>query len=55
MALGDGICDFPAVLELLESADYDGWVVAEEESEDARRDGIAAINKNRAYLRSLGY
>ena len=42
-------------MELLESAHYDGWLVAEEESEDARRDGAAAIRKNRAYLRSIGY
>jgi len=55
VALGDGICDFPAVMALLESAGYDGWVVAEEESADAHRDGVAAIRKNRAYLRSIGY
>lgn len=55
VALGDGVCDYPAVMDLLESAGYDGWVVAEEESEDARRDGLAAIRKNRAYLRSIGY
>ena len=54
VALGDGVCDFPAVLELLRSVGYNGWVVAEEESEDARRDGAAAIRKNREYLRSLG-
>lgn len=53
--LGEGVCDFAAVLELLESAGYDGWVVAEEESEEARRDGLAAIRKNRAFLRLLGY
>lgn len=55
VALGEGVCDFPAVMELLESAGYDGWVVAEEESEAAGRDGVAAIRKNRAYLRSIGY
>ena len=55
VALGEGICDFPAVMELLASAGYDGWVVAEEESEAARRDGAAAIRRNRAYLRSIGY
>lgn len=53
--LGEGVCDYPAVMDLLESAGYRGWVVTEEESEDARRDGIAAIQKNRAYLRSIGY
>ena len=54
-ALGEGICDLGSILDLLESVGFDGWVVAEEESEDARRDGGAAIRKNRAFLRSLGY
>lgn len=55
VALGEGICDFPGALKLLEAAGYGGWIVAEEESADARRDGVAAIRKNRAYLRALGY
>jgi sugar phosphate isomerase/epimerase len=55
VGLGEGVCDFPAVLALLESAGYGGWVIAEEESEAARRDGVAAITRNRAYLRTLGY
>jgi sugar phosphate isomerase/epimerase len=55
VGLGEGMCDFPAVFQLLASAGYDGWVVAEEESAAARRDGIAAIRRNRAYLRSIGY
>jgi inosose dehydratase len=54
-ALGRGTCDFRGVLALLESAGYDGWVVAEEESEDARRDGAKAIRHNREFLRSLGF
>jgi sugar phosphate isomerase/epimerase len=55
VGLGEGVCDFPAVFELLESTGYEGWVVAEEESDAARRDGVAAIQKNREYLRSIGY
>ncbi len=55
VALGEGVCDFPAVLALLESINYGGWLVAEEESAAARQDGVAAIRKNRAYLRSIGY
>jgi inosose dehydratase len=55
VGLGEGMCDFPAVMRLLESAGYSGWVVAEEESEAARRDGVAAIRKNREYLKSIGY
>jgi len=34
---------------------YDDWVVAEEESDFARQDGISAIKRNRDYLRLLGY
>jgi sugar phosphate isomerase/epimerase len=55
VALGQGVCDFPAVLALLESVDYGGWIVGEEESDAARQDGLEAIRKNRAYLRGMGY
>ncbi len=55
VALGQGVCDFPTVLALLESNDYGGWVVAEEESAEARQDGRAAIRKNREYLLTIGY
>jgi sugar phosphate isomerase/epimerase len=55
VGLGEGVCDFPAVLALLQAAGYDGWVVAEEESEAARRDGVAAIRRNREYLKTIGY
>ena len=55
VALGEGLCDFPAVLALLESVDYDGWIVAEEESAEAHQDGLAAIRMNREYLRAIGY
>jgi sugar phosphate isomerase/epimerase len=54
-ALGEGVCAVPAVLALLESVEYEGWIVAEEESDEARQDGLAAIRKNRAYLRAIGY
>lgn len=54
VALGEGQCDFPAVVDLLRVDGYDGWIVAEEESEEARHDGVSAIRKNRQYLQSLG-
>jgi len=53
--LGEGICDFPSVFDLLNSVGYDGWVVAEEESDFARQDGISAIKANRSYLQLLGF
>jgi inosose dehydratase len=55
VGLGEGVCDYPAVFALLEDAGYKGWVVAEEESAAAREDGVAAINRNRGYLSSIGY
>jgi sugar phosphate isomerase/epimerase len=53
--MGSGVCDFAQVLGFLESIGYRGWVVAEEESKEARRDQAGAVKKNRVYLQSLGY
>jgi sugar phosphate isomerase/epimerase len=53
--MGKGVCDFQKVFRLLEDMGYDGWVIAEEESEDARADQSRSVSENRRYLRSLGY
>lgn len=56
VALGKGVCDIPAVLDLLGSViRYSGWVVGEEESKDAWSDPIGAIRWNRHFLKKLGY
>ena len=56
VALGKGICDIPAVLDLLKNAiGYSGWIVGEEESKDAWSDPIGAIQWNRQFLRHLGF
>jgi sugar phosphate isomerase/epimerase len=53
--LGKGVCNIPEVLSLLESElNYQGWIVGEEESADARQDPVRAIRWNRDYLKSLG-
>jgi len=52
--MGAGVCDFPALFAFLREIDYDGWVVAEEESALAWQDPANAIRVNRAYLRSVG-
>ncbi|MBM3501747.1 MAG: sugar phosphate isomerase/epimerase [Armatimonadetes bacterium] len=52
--LGGGVCDFPALFRLLGDMGYDGWIVAEEESDLAWRDPSEAIRVNRDYLRSIG-
>ncbi len=53
--MGGGVCDFERVLRLLESIGYSGWIIAEEESDEARGDQANAVKTNRTYLRSLGY
>lgn len=53
--MGEGVCDFRGMFALLEEIGYEGWVVAEEESDQARDDQVRAITKNREYLRTLGY
>jgi sugar phosphate isomerase/epimerase len=56
VALGKGVCDIPATLELLTTTiGYSGWVVGEEESKDAWSDPIGAIAWNRKFLGRLGY
>jgi len=53
--MGHGVCDYQKALALLEDMRYDGWVIAEEESDEARADQKAAVTENRLYLESLGY
>jgi sugar phosphate isomerase/epimerase len=53
--MGSGVCDFQSVLSFLEEREYTGWIVAEEESDEATVDQKEAVRKNREYLGSLGY
>ena len=53
--LGDGLCDTRAVVDLVAAAPrFNGWLVLEEESEQARRDPAKAVADNRDALRRLG-
>jgi sugar phosphate isomerase/epimerase len=54
-ALGKGIIPWKTVLTYLCDSGYTGWIVAEEESADARRDPVGAVMGNRRYLRSIGF
>ena len=53
--LGAGRLRRPGALALLAETGYDGWVMLEEESEAARADPAAAVARNRAWLRSVGW
>ena len=52
--LGGGRIDWRELLDFLRETGYTGWIVAEEESDAAFVDQAAAIQGNRAYLKSLG-
>ncbi len=52
--MGHGVIDIPALLRWIEKVGYQGWIVAEEESEAVLQDAAQAIADDRAYLRSLG-
>lgn len=48
--MGKGITDFPRLIKMLQDADYDGWVMIEEESPDAEVDPDRATLINGKYL-----
>src|SRR5688572_3480434 len=53
--LGKGNVDFPAVLQELETAGYDGWGVVEQDVLPGMGSPKESAARNRAYLNSLGY
>jgi inosose dehydratase len=52
--LGRGIIDWEALLGFLKETGYGGWIVAEEESQEAWVDPWGAVAGNRRFLRSMG-
>ena len=52
--LGRGIMDWEALFGFLKETAYAGWIVAEEESQEARMDPLGAVVGNRRFLRSMG-
>jgi inosose dehydratase len=54
--LGQGVCDIPAVIQVLKKdIKFSGWLVGEEESDTAWTAPGEAIARNRQYLKTLGY
>lgn len=53
--LGAGVCETAAVIGVVAAAPrFTGWLVLEEESEEAGRDPAAAVTRNRGTMRRLG-
>lgn len=50
---GDGCIDFEAVMDVLESSDYQGWLVVEAEQNPLYADPLVYSKKAREYLRSI--
>ena len=49
-ATGSGVLDFPTIVSFLVKTGYDGWIVLEDESEDARQNPDAATHHNGEYV-----
>lgn len=53
--LGEGECDIATVIETVARApNFNGWLVAEEESDTAAADPAAAVKRNRERMRAYG-
>jgi sugar phosphate isomerase/epimerase len=53
--LGKGICDTPAVIDIVAAAPrFNGWLVLEEESDTAAADPATAVKTNRETMRRYG-
>jgi sugar phosphate isomerase/epimerase len=54
--LGAGACDVPAVIETARNSPrFNGWIVVEEESDEAGHDPAKAVRVNYETLRGFGY
>jgi sugar phosphate isomerase/epimerase len=54
--LGAGTCDVPAVIDIVAAAPrFTGWLVVEEESEEAAADPAVAVKRNYETMQSLGF
>jgi inosose dehydratase len=52
-ATGKGVIDFAAITSLLARSGYRGWIVLEDESEEAMRDPDGAARRNADYARRV--
>jgi inosose dehydratase len=52
--LGEGMVDFPAIFDILEKADFSGWIVVETDVTQ-KTTALESASTSRHYLRSIGY
>lgn len=52
-AMGEGIIDHPAIVRMLKDTGYDGWVMVEEESDEAVTDPDGVTLKNGLYVNEV--
>jgi inosose dehydratase len=52
--LGQGAVDFPALLRDLKAADYNGWIVVEQDVLPSMGAPLDSARRNREYLRKIG-
>ena len=49
-AMGGGVIDFPWIVKMLQDTGYSGWIMVEEESQEAEKEPDEATIKNGKYL-----
>jgi len=49
-AMGDGVIDFPWIVKMLRDTGYSGWIMVEEESQEAEKEPDGATIKNGEYF-----
>ncbi len=52
--LGQGIVDFPAVMDVLNQRDYTGWIVVEQDVLPGMGTPLESAQRNRNFLQSIG-
>ena len=52
--LGQGVVDFPAVMQALERIGYDGWIIVEQDVLPGMGSPAENAKRNRQYLKTLG-
>ena len=50
VTMGQGLGDFKAIINYMNSTDYSGWIIVEDESPDAVNDSDAVVRTGAAYV-----